>query len=149
LVSANWQVPQKKQSPQLPNEQPRTQPHSVFELDLLLAVVAAHGAGSGNLSFDSSKLTTAACRILVSQASRKPSQVPRLRNELTMAQSATTTAALLPRFYLRRDEANVIHTRLMADIENICHYCEVEIFIPFDEHHLLRPGGKNSFQLIQ
>jgi hypothetical protein len=28
---------------------------------------------------------------------------------------------LLPRFHLRCDEANVIHTRLVADVEHVCH----------------------------
>src|ERR1700722_9495985 len=59
------------------------------------------------------------------------------------------TTALLPRFHLRCDEANVINTCLVADVEHIRYCREIEGWVPFDEHDLLCPCSKDSFQLIQ
>src|ERR1700677_2850299 len=63
--------------------------------------------------------------------------------------TCNNTAVLLPSRYLWRNEADVIDSRLMADIEHVRHGREVQFRISLDEHHLLRPGGENTFQLIQ
>jgi hypothetical protein len=94
----------------------------------VVVVVAAHAAGSGNLS---------------SIPARRHLQLLD-----TMARPATTNTALLPRRHLWRNEANVVNARLMTDVEYISHGGKVQSWVPFDEHDLLGAGGENTFQLI-
>ena len=56
--------------------------------------------------------------------------------------------ALLPRRHLWRNEANVINARFMADVEHVSHGGEVQFWVSFDKHDLLRARGENALQLI-
>ncbi len=68
-----------------------------------------------------------------------------------MARACTTsTRFLLSRLDLRRDQTNVIHAGLMADIDDVRHYRRSSrSCIPLDEHHLFRARGKDARQLVQ
>ncbi len=79
----------------------------------------------------------------------RPQHPRRVERRVHHGPTRNYPAILLPRCHLRRDQTNVIHTCLMADIENVSHYGEVQSRIALDEHHLLGAGGKNTFQLIQ
>jgi hypothetical protein len=115
----------------------------------ILFAIADHGAGSGNLSFNSSMLS------ISNSLDPRQSQLQEtfsgigVEGRVHHGPAGNNTTALLPRFHLRCDEANVIHTCLVADVEHIRYRREVEAWIPFDEHDLLCPCSKNAFQLIQ
>jgi hypothetical protein len=115
----------------------------------ILFANADHGAGSGNLSFNSSMLP------MSNSLDPRPPQIQETFSGIGAEErvhhgpACDNTTALLPRFHLRCDEADVIHTSLVADVEHIRYCREIKGWIPFDEHDLFCPCREDAFQLIQ
>ena len=118
----------KKLSPRLPTKQPRT---------------ICKGAKSSNR----------ACLSwwLMQQGQATFPSIPALPKEQLAGYhgpACNNDTALLPRRHLWRNEANVIDSRFMTDVEHVGHGREIQFRVSFDEHDLLGAGGENTFQLI-
>src|SRR5271165_650625 len=53
---------------------------------------------------------------------------------------------LITGFNLGRDQAHLIDTGGMRDIDDLCHFIERKVWISLDEHHFLRAGLENVVQ---
>jgi len=47
---------------------------------------------------------------------------------------------LLPCFDPRRDQTDIVHAGLVAEVNDLGDFAEIQVLVPFDEHDLLAQG---------